>query len=86
MKKTFDQIFRNVFVITIERNRDRRLYMEKALHGLEYSFYYGLDLTTSYLEYPYVANRRFLISTTWTRAIASCGRRGNSALLLPNGN
>jgi hypothetical protein len=56
MKKSFEQIFRNVFVITIERNKDRRQYMEKALQGLRYSFCYGLDLTTSYLEYPYVAN------------------------------
>lgn len=56
MKKTFDEIFRNVFVITIERNKDRRQYIEKALHGLPYTFHYGLDLTTSYLEYPFVAN------------------------------
>ncbi|WP_121357027.1 glycosyltransferase family 25 protein [Flavisolibacter nicotianae] len=54
-KAQVEEIFRNVFVLTIERNKDRREYMKEALRGIDFSFHYGLDLTKEYLEYPYVA-------------------------------
>jgi hypothetical protein len=52
----FKDIFKNVFVITIERNIKRRAYIEHVLKGVDFLFYYGLDLTMNYLDCQYVHN------------------------------
>jgi hypothetical protein len=43
-------------VVTIERNEDRRRYIQEALKGTAYSFHYGLDLTKEYLDCQFVGD------------------------------